>query len=516
MADSREHCFFHELYGCQNKKENLQNGYKARIKTVINCSNQLNDTYHVQLESLLESEPVNPRIRVHKSCVSRYTSSTNVQAHIVHVRKMERVDDDNEQMATKRMRSSVGDQFDFKIHCLFCPTVSVCTLASEYDMKKPKERRKRSFQIRSHVKAGGQEYKQYILDICQKRNDDLGETVMERVLGAVGDLHAADARCHESCRASFISAHNIEHFSSASSTPTEDMAFKSVCNKMLEDRRKTWSSVELFALYVEEGGSCMCRKTLFKQLTEYHGENVLVMSSPSFANVIGFSSELTKSLPLVKSADDDLQYCVDRVASAITTESIDLRKKRDLYHINIDKELARESVSDTTALLLSKISSKFDNDSLAMILIGNIITSVTCSQSTDLQVALGILMRRNKMLISELAKYSICCSYDEVRLFRYSAAVHVAHNYDEVGFGMSGSDSLRHCICDNFDAEISSPNCKICVHCLAMIMTNVQLPGNASSDEVASKRKPIKRQPMQDRSKPVAYVVEQEKYDGPK
>ena len=48
-----------------------------------------------------------------------------------------------------------------------------------------------------------------------------------------------------------------------------------------------------------------------------------------------------------------------------------------------------------------------------------------------------------------------------------------------------------------------------------MIMTNVQLPGNVSSDEVASKRKTIKRQPMQDRSKPVAYVVEQEKYDGP-
>ena len=63
----------------------------------------------------------------------------------------------------------------------------------------------------------------------------------------------------------------------------------------------------------------MCRKILFDQLKEYQGENGLVMSSRSFANVIGFSSELTKSLHLVKSVDDDLQYCVDRVASAITT-----------------------------------------------------------------------------------------------------------------------------------------------------------------------------------------------------
>ena len=63
------------------------------------------------------------------------------------------------------------------------------------------------------------------------------------------------------------------------------------------------------------------------------------------------------SLHLEKSADDDLEYCVDRVASAFTTESIALKKKRNLYHINIDKGLARESDSDTTALLLSKCMS---------------------------------------------------------------------------------------------------------------------------------------------------------------
>ena len=72
------------------------------------------------------------------------------------------------------------------------------------------------------------------------------------------------------------------------------------------------------------------------------------------------------------------------------SECLALRKTRDMYHINIDKELAGESVGDATALLLSKISSKFDNESLAMILIGNIITGMVCSQSTDLQVALGV------------------------------------------------------------------------------------------------------------------------------
>ena len=50
----------------------------------------------------------------------------------------------------------------------------------------------------------------------------------------------------------------------------------------------------MFALYIDEGGSYMCHKTLFRKLSEYHGENVLILSSPGFANVMGFRSELAQ------------------------------------------------------------------------------------------------------------------------------------------------------------------------------------------------------------------------------
>ena len=64
------------------------------------------------------------------------------------------------------------------------------------------------------------------------------------------------------------------------------------------------------------------------------------------------------------------------------------------------------------------LSSKFDKELLAMTLISNIITETVCFRPIHFQVALGVLMRRNKILISELSKYSVCCSYDEVMLFR--------------------------------------------------------------------------------------------------
>ena len=359
----------------------------------------------------------------------------------------------------------------------------------------------------------GTEYKQFILNVCDKRCDTLGETVRQRVLGAVSDLHAADARCHNACRSKFISERNIGYSGGKPNKSIQDSAFQDVCSKMLENPHKTWNSVELFAVYVEAGGSSISRKTLFNKLSEHFRETVVILSSPGFANVMGFRKELGKSLNLVKNTDDDLEQAVNTVASQISLECLAHKKKRDRYNINIDKQLANESVSDTVALLLTKISNKF-NDSLSQVLIGNIITSVVCCQPTDLQVALGILMRRNKGLISELYKYSVCCSYDEIRLFRYSAAVYVANNYAEVGFGMSGADNLIHCIYDNFDCEISSPNCKTCCHCLAMIMAQVRLPG--SDSQIIGTKKTIPRQRMEDRSKPVKYDTMEVKYDGPK
>ena len=71
----------------------------------------------------------------------------------------------------------------------------------------------------------------------------------------------------------------------------------------------------------------MCCKTLFRKLSEYHGENVLILSSPVFVNAMVFRSELAQSLHLVMNTDDDGEYCVDRVASAVTNECLAMKIK---------------------------------------------------------------------------------------------------------------------------------------------------------------------------------------------
>ena len=67
---------------------------------------------------------------------------------------------------------------------------------------------------------------------------------------------------------------------------------------------------------------------------------------------MGFRSELAQSLHLVKNTDDDKEYCVDRVASDVTNGCLYLKIKRNMYHINIDKELVHECVGNSIALIL--------------------------------------------------------------------------------------------------------------------------------------------------------------------
>ena len=107
----------------------------------------------------------------------------------------------------------------------------------------------------------------------------------------------------------------------------------------------------------------------------------------------------------IKDDDDDMFSAVDKVASHIRRESFDIKKEKGVrthYSLQIDNDTANESVSSTLAQLLTRISSKFSG-SLPHTLIGNIITSVVCSQTPDLQVALGVLLN-----LAQITHYAVC------------------------------------------------------------------------------------------------------------
>ena len=81
------------------------------------------------------------------------------------------------------------------------------------------------------------------------------------------------------------------------------------------------------------------------------------------------------------------------------------------YRLNIDAQLAQESVPCTVQNILASLSTKLENTPPAL-LIGNIITSALRNRPTDLQIALVVLLRDYKTILGYTYDYGITCSYD--------------------------------------------------------------------------------------------------------
>jgi hypothetical protein len=140
-------------------------------------------------------------------------------------------------------------------------------------------------------------------------------------------------------------------------------------------------------------------------------------------------------LKMVEDTADDVGNSIRLIAKQVIKECSAIPLDATKYRLNIDEQLAHESVSSTVHNLLASISTKLENTPPAL-LIGNIITSVLRNRPTDLQIALGVLLRDYKTILGYTYDYGITCSYDEILRFKKSAAVIAAK--DPSVHGISG------------------------------------------------------------------------------
>ena len=254
------------------------------------------------------------------------------------------------------------------------------------------------------------------------------------------------------------------------------MALKHVITTLSSDQKRVWSSVELCKEYQDHDGTDLTRSQLVEKLCVHFDGDLLLISSPGYANVVAFQCHAAVTLKMFKDNEDDLENNIRHVAKQIKKECKDIPLDTTTYRLNIDEQLVQESVSCTVQNLLASVSTKLDSTPPAL-LIGNIITSVVRNKSTDLQIALGVLLRDNKSILGYTYHYGITCSYDEIRRFKKAAAVAAAP--DPSVHGISSAESgLVQTVVDNFDADIHSPNGKLSTHSLAMILTQPSSPGN--------------------------------------
>ena len=234
-----------------------------------------------------------------------------------------------------------------------------------------------------------------------------------RVEGTLSDLHAADARYHVDCKARFLSSKNVSSAAEkCSKDELADSALETVIDSMAEDPSQLWNSVELFKVYSENGGYIQSRKTLLRKLSEFFGDDLVVLHSAGLANIVCFRSRAAKFLRLADEGDDDIELMVNRIAKRIGSEIKEIVCDKKHFSSTINTEKAMEAVSETLMTLLGTLSSKLER-TLPAVLIGSIVTGVIKNYPTGLQTALGSKMGRSKKLINMMQTFGVTCTYDE-------------------------------------------------------------------------------------------------------
>ena len=303
MSEENSKCFF----SCE-KSGPLITGGEARIRKIIESSIQRQDSYHEDLQSKLEREP-NISLSFHKTCISTYTSKLHIERHLKRTGSTRQLESE----PPLRRRRSQHPTFNFTENCLICG-----------DMCLPKDpRHPNRWRMVNQCKTV--EAKEHILQICDKRGDDIASQVRVRVLGALSDLHAAYAQYHRDCYKSFSADRNICAASRYLPETDIDITFSRAVSAIEQDPKRFWNSVEIYELCMQRDPSASAtisevqevpvddkqddqtsrssRALLINKLERHFGDDILVMRIDGCASLLCLRKFVPDTLKLIKAND---------------------------------------------------------------------------------------------------------------------------------------------------------------------------------------------------------------------
>ena len=504
-----EKCIFTNNLQISCKKElgnNLSKITHGGLLTIIKCSERRPDNLHLSLKipdnaSLKSFTPY----KCHKACKSTYTSDDHIKRFLESSRERS----DVETVARKiPLRSDIkSSKFIWKEHCLLCGE-KCCVIR---DPKHP-DRWHEAYECHTSDRGKREPFKNCVLKVCDDRDDQWSDEVRTRLCDrrCSYDLHSADARYHDDCRKRFM---NIKK-PRLSFRQEEDLAFIKVLKILQGDTTAMWASIELDALYRKESGDRLSRSKLVQNVLMHFGNKMIKLSSNGLADSLIFREKASSIFQLQDDEFEVVETMEDRiknVAEKIVKEIKEIPHDKGSYKKRINIDIAMEDISPTLSTLLSEISPNLQEMSLPAIMIGNIITSKVANRSTHLLIDPGLLVRKKK-LIEHLYDFGIVCSYDEVKLFRSSAAME-GNKLSITSIMQDHEAGLIQAVADNFDCHISSPNGLKQTHSLAMLLT---LPRNGVSPNVHGAIPRLKRStPKHLRDVPVIQYHGQKKPEMP-
>ena len=386
-------------------------------------SKQLDDGFYQKLH--LEDKLIeNPQLSLpcHHTCVSSYVSKHHVARQFKRKGCYER---SSSEPLSRRSRSSITQEFEFKKHCFICGEVCL-----PKNPKNPK-RWRTVIQCRTANLADGNSFKSTIMDKCDQLKYDIADKVRIRINGAPSDLHAADAQYHKDCYSRFMSGRNLHASDGIKCKQTNKQGQQTsppnplmhVLDNMNGYKTRIWCTVELFDLYHSYGGTLSCRIMVEKVCASFN-DDVLLMQIDGCDSLLGFRDQLSKYIA---------------------------------------------NTSPTLLSLISKLVSNGKVDRKSLSISQSIQQHIQMIPNTTV-LGLGIKLHHrfgSKELITLLNEYGYICTYDEVRKFCKSVAAYRT----EQGIQCQGLDANRGPVYgwfDNYDLNVFTPNGKRETHAMAV------------------------------------------------
>ena len=166
--------------------------------------------------------------------------------------------------------------FVFKLHCIFCGEIS--SLIS--DPRNP-TRRRATYLCKTASSGTGLSFKDSILEVCGRWKDAWANQVEVRLQGAISDLHAAEARYHDSCRKNFM-LFEIKEANTYASARDTDLVFDKLVEDIISNKPNIWTSSEVHESYLLHGGKG-CLKAVFAKLKKHFDDKLIVFSAPGLS-----------------------------------------------------------------------------------------------------------------------------------------------------------------------------------------------------------------------------------------
>ena len=114
---------------------------------------------------------------------------------------------------------------------------------------------------------------------------------------AASDLHAADARHHDSCRKLFMNPKNVRAAQNPKEEiPNEDSTVASLVKMIKLAKGRIWTSTELHSFYLDNGGKDLNRTRILKIK---FGNKVVVLPSPGVASIIMLNEKASQIFKFV-------------------------------------------------------------------------------------------------------------------------------------------------------------------------------------------------------------------------